>query len=234
MKIRALSTLIGVLVFGIGLLVAVSTGFGQTPDAKTPIPNDPAFKSFIDLDQVGDALAGLDAARITDCALLLAQGEKVLLREHRGVSSAKLFTVALKVAADNRDEVTLKRLDKALRGSDNAELTALLSVSLLQAKTRKVDPFTNEKVSPESRALHASLSNEISLAKNLNDRPHLEHLQQTVSSMPELTTNHREHLHRQIKDALDSMAPNADPQEVALSQLASTSMARKTKAEEKK
>ncbi|MBI1832890.1 MAG: hypothetical protein HYR84_15735 [Planctomycetes bacterium] len=74
------------------------------------LPSDPAVNAFFDAKQFGDAPANSSASRIGDCALLPRQGEEVLLRERAGISSTRLFSLALTVAAQKGDHATLKRL----------------------------------------------------------------------------------------------------------------------------
>lgn len=71
--------------------VATSAFSGSPAGGKGPVKKcvteDSAFRSFFVAKDVGDAVAALDAKRLTDCALLLAHGERVLLREHEHLTS---------------------------------------------------------------------------------------------------------------------------------------------------
>lgn len=76
----------------------------------TPVPglediDDPAFDKHVDILLVGYAWDQLDAGLLTDCALQLAEGERILMRKHKAISSQQLLAIATKVAADNRDSV---------------------------------------------------------------------------------------------------------------------------------
>ena len=236
MKFRAISSLIGDLLFGTSLVVVATTSAGGAgTTAPKPTLNDPAFQAFCNPKQLGDALAAFDAARITDCALLLAHGEKVLLREHKGVSSKRLFELALNVAADKSDQATLKRLEKALRGKTDADLLALLDIALRTGdKKRKVDPFAAESKSPESLVLYKAMIDEIKLAKSLNDRASLENLHKSIGNLSELTAQQRTQLVSQVKESLGTVAKTADPEDDYLAQLARGSRGAKKVADDPK
>src|SRR5262245_60098240 len=99
----------------------LSAGLAQTPMKQPALPEDPAFNPCFNSKKVGDALTTLDARTLTDYALLLAHGEKTLLRQRTGITSTKLLTVALKVAAEKGDGASMDRLDKAIRTDGDAE-----------------------------------------------------------------------------------------------------------------
>ncbi|MSQ97387.1 MAG: hypothetical protein EXR98_22930 [Gemmataceae bacterium] len=225
MKNRFASSLIGCLLLVASFLSLAATYSAGTPQpAGKPIPNDPAFSGFLDTKLLGDALAAFDASRITDCALLLAHGEKILLREHPGVTSKKLFTLALNVAVEKGDQAALKRLDKALRGPVDADTLVLLESALTLGKQkRKADPFAAQSVTPESQVLYKTMKEEIRLAVNLNDRESLENMQKTIVALTELTAPQRSHLAGEVTQALKGVPANAPPEDDFLAQLARTS-----------
>src|SRR5262245_46946059 len=90
------------LVIGVALACLLSPGLpgrGQPADSQLPpgergasepaggspagVPaelRDPAFDRFVDLAQVGQTLAAQDPGRLTDLALQMVEGERVLLR----------------------------------------------------------------------------------------------------------------------------------------------------------
>src|SRR5690348_10316522 len=61
---------------------------GQTPPSAANLAefSDPAFARYVDVYAAGRALLDGDAAALTDAALALAEGERVLLRQHKGLS----------------------------------------------------------------------------------------------------------------------------------------------------
>ncbi len=191
---------------------------------------DPAFDAFVDMKRLGDALAKVDVPGITDCALLLQHGEKVLLRNHPSLKSAKLFDLALNLALEKSDSASVQRLDKALRPAANPELLARLNLALqLSQKKRKLDPFAGQSASPEALAIYKALGDDIRLAKNLNDRNGLTNLKKTIDNLTELTADQRGQLLAQIDSSLTTAgaARAADPDEDFLTTLARTSKAKK-------
>ena len=103
-------------------------GPGRTPDASAFIP-DPAFDQFVDPLAVGRAWEALDAAALTDGALALMEGERVLLRPHRGLPTKDVVTTAARLAVERRDEASLSRLEKAAATQQRDDLKQLVAAA---------------------------------------------------------------------------------------------------------
>jgi len=103
-------------------------GPGRTPDASAFIP-DPAFDRFVDPLAVGRAWDSLDAAALTDGALALMEGERVLLRPHRGLPTKDIVTTAARLAVERRDEASLSRLEKAAATQQRDDLKQLVAAA---------------------------------------------------------------------------------------------------------
>ena len=103
-------------------------GPGRTPDASAFIP-DPAFDQFVDPLAVGRAWDSLDAAALTDGALALMEGERVLLRPHRGLPTKDVVTTAARLAVERRDEASLSRLEKAAATQQRDDLKQLVAAA---------------------------------------------------------------------------------------------------------
>src|SRR5437764_15129181 len=71
---------------------------------------DPAYDRFVDLDQLSTAWEQKDPELLTDIALQLLEGERVLLRPNKYITADQVFNLAIKVAADTKDTPALKRL----------------------------------------------------------------------------------------------------------------------------
>ena len=81
-------------------------------DAPTTLPADlfdPAFEQYVDLSDLLDAVETLDAVRLTDCGLQMAEGERILSRSHKLATADQILTLAARAAADQNDEKTLQR-----------------------------------------------------------------------------------------------------------------------------
>lgn len=92
-----------------------------TPDASAYVP-DAAFDRFINPLAVGRAWSALDAAALTDSALALMEGERVLLRPHRSLSTTDVVTTAARLAVERHDEASLARLEKAAAAHQRDDL----------------------------------------------------------------------------------------------------------------
>jgi hypothetical protein len=103
-------------------------GPGRTPDASAFVP-DPAFDQFVDPLAVGRAWEALDAAALTDGALALMEGERVLLRPHRGLPTKDVVTTAARLAVERRDEASLSRLEKAAATQQRDDLKQLVAAA---------------------------------------------------------------------------------------------------------
>ena len=68
---------------------------------------DPAFAKFVDVSLLTEAMAGPNASLMADVALGLAEGERVLVRNHRaGVTADGLMAKVAKLAARSNDKAT--------------------------------------------------------------------------------------------------------------------------------
>lgn len=111
---------------------------------------DPAFDRFVDLAALGDAWNNQDAAALTDAALLLAEGEKVLFRSHNAFTSKDVLAKALTVAADQKDTVTLERLGKIAGASgDSGFATTVAQTTRLSAGSRSIVPSSNIRITDD-------------------------------------------------------------------------------------
>ena len=73
---------------------------------------DPPFDKFLDLSALARGLADSDPAAVLDAGLLLADGERALLRSPRGVTADQILAAALRLAVAKNDIPTLERFDK--------------------------------------------------------------------------------------------------------------------------
>jgi hypothetical protein len=108
---------------------SILQGLGM-PGASAYAP-DPAFDRFVDPIAIGMAWAALDAAALTDGALGLMEGERVLLRPHRSLPTKDIAIVAARLAGERGDAASLARLEKAAAQHGREEMKQLLA----QART---------------------------------------------------------------------------------------------------
>jgi hypothetical protein len=202
------------------------------PTAPADIPadlRDPGFERFVDLPALRQALRDADAALLADVALQLAEGERVLLRQHRAVRSEKLFRIALQAAAEQRDLITIDRLAKAVQARGDKDLADYLAVVRKTAQgSRRPTPAqlaAAESLSPEAQTVFRGLLEEVRLLKMIGDRDGLVQLAKTVPRLTELDTKRREVLTRAIREALAALPEEPDREARNLSKLAAAGKA---------
>ena len=102
---------------------------------------DAAFDRYADLTDIRQTVLDRDAAGVLDAALLLAEGERVLFRQRKGITADHLLKLALSLAAEQGDQATLKRLDKAARSLGHKDLADRAAGAVLLARpARSADP----------------------------------------------------------------------------------------------
>lgn len=125
-------------------------------EAETPVEAlDPAFQRYIDGDLLWEAIAAGEPGSLTDAALQLHVGERVLFRTHRGVSADAVFRMAIKAAVRDGDAASLDRLATALTAAGKADLSAQVAAAKsLAAGKRSYNPMAaaDRAGSPEGRA----------------------------------------------------------------------------------
>ena len=88
---------------------------------------DPGFDRYVDLALLCQAWDDKDALALSDFALQLREGERILLRPHRGLSSQQLLQEAARIAAQTQQTEALKRLRKVADTIGSTELKAKLA-----------------------------------------------------------------------------------------------------------
>jgi len=98
-----------------------SRGLAAEREAAEIDAPDPAFDVHVSPATIGRACASFDAALLTDVALQLAEGERVLLRTRTGITAAQALKLAAKAAGTQHDNTSLERLAKfaTLRNDTN-------------------------------------------------------------------------------------------------------------------
>jgi hypothetical protein len=114
------------------------------PAKAQALPNieeDPAFDTYVDLDDLAEAWENLDAKALTDIGLQLAEGERVLLRSHKSITAAQVLSLAARVASQTRDKETLQRLVRAAETQKRDELAVQFRAALkLASASRAFEP----------------------------------------------------------------------------------------------
>ncbi len=148
------------------------TGLESPSRAIIPGPaslDDAAFDIYVNPHHIGHAWYSADAALMTDVALQLAEGERILVRSRKGLSAKEAFEVAVRVATERQDKVALERIAKYAALAKNSELAAsaaaaqkLASVSRDTTYRMLVDP---EKIELKHYGLMHDCIGQIRMAK---------------------------------------------------------------------
>ncbi len=116
------------------------------------LTNDPAFAHWVDIDALQSALRDSDSARVADCALGLAHGERILLRSHRAILAADVLDAAVRLAAAKDDRTSLDRLQRFARAANDSKLASLIveherlvATSRASLPTFTIDPATTSE-----------------------------------------------------------------------------------------
>lgn len=174
--------------------ISNATVISQIPEQL----RDTAFDRYVDLLLLGEAWERLDPALMTDIALQLAEGERVLFRSHKAFKSQDMFRVAAKMAVDRRDQATLDRLQKHFEQSGDKSMSESLAAShKLAGATRAVEPgllISVEETNPETYALYRGLVGEAKAASYVGNRETLDALDSQIHVLAGLTDQQKKYL----------------------------------------
>jgi hypothetical protein len=101
---------------------------------------DPAFDRYVDTSRIGKAADEVDAQALVDAALQLAEGERILFREHRsGLSASGLLKRALAWSATVGDKATIERIAVAAKRLGDEDLQTQAAAALKVAGAARDD-----------------------------------------------------------------------------------------------
>src|SRR5262249_19845015 len=179
-----------VALIGLLFLLAVSPMVAQEPD--------PAYDRYVNLDLLATAREQKNPELLTDIGLQLMEGERVLLRSHKAISSDHVLAMAVKVAGERKDAEALKRLAAIFETTKKAELAAEVArAQKLAWVSRAVDPaliIQVDQVSPATFLVMQSLIEEITAAKMAGDGEALDTILKHTADVRSLSEAQRKSL----------------------------------------
>lgn len=199
------------------------------PADPAPIRPDSAFDKYFESDTLTRGWDDTDPAALADALLQLAEGERVLLREHRGgLSVKKLFPMVLKVAADRRDKATLDRLATATaKNPALAEFAAAVKAAqALSAAPRSTGPaltIPGGEIDPATVAAFADLNRDIRHATLLADKEALKEIAGSIDGYANLTDEQQQFLKKAVAKAIEDAPAEPDASAAVLRRLGGTS-----------
>ena len=169
--------------------------------------DDPAFNGQVDIFLLGKAWQRHDAALMTDVGLLLAHCERTLMRHHKAIEASRVLELAAYIAADRKDEATLKRLD-AIASKDEKLRTMIAAARQTAEKANPGDhPISDsmEELTPEGLAVHQAALRQIRMARLSGDIDAIEALDKHLDTRDDLHSAQQGHLDKVIAKAKTAM-----------------------------
>ena len=215
----------------VGLLLLALGSPTLAQDSPSAAGDDPIFDRYVNLDLLASAWEDKNVDMLTDIGLEMAEGERVLMRAHKGITSDQVFAAALKVAAEQRDKAGLARLTKVLVALKRDDLVAEAkrAKQLADAGRAALDPalvVAVDATSVEAFMLLKDTLEAIGSAKVGQNAKGLEAIVKEIPQMAELTEAQRRALLKMTREAqalLPKDAKEADPIADTLNKLASES-----------
>jgi len=188
-----------------------AVGPGQpTPAAEI---NDPAFDRFCSPHLIGAAWDRMDAALMTDVALLIQHGESVLGRPRRGLAANDAFKIAVRLAQQRHDQNALQRLKKGAQRSGSQQLVQFVaSTEQLAGGSRVAVPdlmVPIDDITPEQYAELGMIRDGISRAIVCGNRDALKRCEAEIPKYEGLSQDQLRTL-RQLIDRAQNEVP-AEP-----------------------
>jgi hypothetical protein len=184
---------------------------------------DLAFASYVTADEVAEACDRVDPALLTDVALRLGEGERVLCRQHQGgVTSGMLLQKAAALAGERNDKETLGRLKNYAEKVENKDLLVKVqSAQKLGSAGRGIELGLKlpETTSLEFVSRLQNLIAGIRQAEVRGDARSLEMLADEVEQAADLTAAEKDMIRQYIGRVRPSLPPILDPNVLLLRKL---------------
>lgn len=203
------------------------TSVASFSEAAADDLHDPAFDRYVKMSDIGSAWASQDPSAMTDCALMILEGERILLRPHSKLSGENILTLAGKLATEKRDAAALERLKKAAELHGKKDVVAgLASSAKLGAAARGDDSLTIsiDETSPEEYEVCREYCDRIRMARIAGDLAALKVVQEELQT-GESTGGKRDQLLALVQKAVAAVPTDkpVDPTIVAISRLGAQS-----------
>jgi len=209
--------------------VSIPIGGGNRAASNVPQESlDEAFDPYVNLLLLGKAWAELDSGLLTDVALQLAEGERVLQRPHKsGITAKQLLAKAAKLAGSLQDSSTLQRLAKVAEAGAIDELNAQLqAANKLAGASRSTDVRLNvplETVDLQTIITLKGMLESIKSAELAGDVDLLGALRSQLQESPELGEEHQTVIRGLIDSAEAGIPKERAPEDDLLGKLAAAS-----------
>jgi len=174
--------------------------------------SDPIFDSYATESEVAAAVNSVNAELLTDVALKLAEGERILVRKRKHFSAEDLFELAIRISMESGDHKTLARLGEALEMHQNSKLLAKAKLAL-SASSESRTTITEFKVSLDTSVdaytFAKVLLAQIKHAVALGDSERISFTEEIVKINEDLLGEELvKHLKKVLKDGKQNVAAN--------------------------
>ncbi|MGV3483873.1 MAG: hypothetical protein ACO1RT_05605 [Planctomycetaceae bacterium] len=180
--------------------------------------SDVAFDRYVDLSVLATAWDSLNSELLTDVALQMLEGERVLRRSHHAISADQLLSTAVKVAVEKQDTASLARLAKATEESGRQKLTEEIRIAEKLLANSRGDGRAKDaaaEMSADQLEMQRSVLAEIRRAKLVGDPDTLNAIEKDLAAASALTEPQRKQLLQQINEAKSSTSPADASQQAA-------------------
>ena len=147
-----------------------------------------------------------DASTLTDIALQFREGERILLRPHRGFSSQQLLQEAARIAAEAKDTATLQRLHKVAETIGSAELKAkLANMEKLAGQSRAVDPALQISITEMTPDVYAEVWEYFHAVKDaslIGDETTIKEIQDDLAANNIIPEKQKKYLQKLLQESL--------------------------------
>lgn len=171
-------------------IFAGSWNAASDASAQVKRKNDPAFNRYITQESLDMAVNSGDPHVMTDAAMQLAEGERVLHRPHAGISAEDMMISATRIAARKGDTASIERLKNAAQRLGRTSVIPKIDRIAKSEKRVELDPppnmtFRNEQ---EKAAAHGIIDS-VNHAVVLQDHRHLDHTEKAGAALGELLSD---------------------------------------------
>lgn len=181
----------------------------------SPEHADAGFDTYANVGMLSEAWRKMDATLVADVALRFAEGERILLRPHKAITTGQVFDLAIRLATEKRDKATLARLAKALEKSGDRARLEQVNLSMKVAGTARASDPTLQEGTPEELEVIRKLQFQIEAARIDGNAETLKQLETRLADAP-LKDKQRAALKKLIQEARDAQPAKEEAEVLGL------------------
>jgi hypothetical protein len=180
-----------------------------TDSPVSPSIADPSFDKHFELTRFGAAWYAMDAEMLTDCALDLAEAERIYQRQHiGGITSDKVLLLCVKMASETQNKEALERLAAVAAQRKDEQLAAMADAALkVSGEARAAAPSLkvaiDDRTSEQFEAVKAVVER-IKLAKIAGDSGVLQEIAANLADSSSFSDEENTYLSKMAADAAES------------------------------